>query len=515
MTIANCPRCCEQVSIPDSATDEATVQCPLCREEYSLGEALSQLPPTLIVLSDIGAKPTPVATDEDDSSWEALNLDDNDADEVELAPIGGAAPAAAFDFTSGSATAGGKTTSTIRPSSRSRKPKGSPIKSVLSIVIGGMMAFPIAQLILWYLPGDLKRDFGAGPIVAQYVPAIVPAKFRGSKANAESNSEPSFGNANLAGSDFNFGDTDKFAAPANNSSANSNKPPTAKNKKKPKADTVVMEEPATEEVMSIDDAAAAGADVFGSAVDVPGLGLGGLPTLDEPEPPTELPSAIAKVTDEPALELPPLVDPPLNLEAPAAEVTRLATGNIRNAPQVSADTVVKSFQAALTGNLAWDTDEASAPSRTLMREFYESFSKLGEALTFAERADEQVATQIEETAKLLHEIGKQPDKLGVISVAAKGWMAAGYDTRKTNGVCLYGVIKAVEPIGELFETTLDSGGQEVAVISTSDPSEYFAVDRQVLILGTILEEPAKNLGGYEGSRKSVVLDGFHVNVAAE
>ena len=515
MTIANCPRCCEQVSIPDNATEEATVQCPLCQEEYSLGEALSQLPPTLIVLSDIGATSTPITTDEDDSSWEELNLDENDADEIALAPMGAAAPAAAFDFTSGSTTAGGKTTSTIRPSSRSRKPKGSPIKSVLSIVIGGMMAFPIAQLILWYLPGDLKRDFGAGPIVAQYVPAIVPAKFRGSKANSDSNTEPSFGNANVAGSDFNFGDTDKFAAPANNGNQNASKPPASKNKKKPKADLLVTEEPVTEEVMSIEDAAAAGADVFGSAVDVPGLELGGLPTFDEPEPPATLPNAITKATDEPALELPPLVDPPMNLETPAAEVTGLATGNIRNAPQVTADTVVNRFQAALTGNLAWDTDEASTPSRTLMREFYESFSKLGEALTFAEQTDEQVATQIEETSKLLQEIGKQPDKLGVISLAAKGWMAAGYDTRKTNGVCLYGVIKAVEPIGELFETTLDSGGQEVAVVSKSNPAEHFAVDRHVLILGTILEDPTKNLGGYEGSRKSVVLDGFHVNVAAE
>ena len=124
-------------------------------------------------------------------------------------------------------------------------------------------------------------------------------------------------------------------------------------------------------------------------------------------------------------------------------------------------------------------------------------------------------SQIAETAKLLHDIGKQSDKLKVISDVANGWIAAGYETRNTNGVCLHGVVKSVEPVGGLFETTVEAGGHPIAVVSKSDPSEYFAEGRQVLVLGTILDDPAKNLGGYEGNRQVVVLDGFHVNVVAE
>lgn len=522
MTIANCPRCCERVSVPMHASHEATVQCPLCQEEYLLGEALAQLPPALVVLSDIGGTP-PTELDEDEDSWSAISLNDDDVDEVAVAPTGESTGAAPFDFASGPTASGGKATSTIRPSTRARKPKGSPIKSVLSIVIGGLMAFPIAQGILWYLPGDLKRDFGAGPIVAQYVPAIVPAKFRGSKATGEASTKPSFQNANVAGSDFNFGDSDKFASPATDDRGNGNAAPANKNKKKQKAaggfpaiDDTATDQPAEEEAMSLDDAAAAGADVFGGALEVPGLELGGVPTIDAPSPPSiKLSNEPIEPDDDPAVTLPPFVESPLTIEKPSVEVSGLAPGSIRNAPSVTADVVVKSFQSALSGNLAWDTDEASTPNASLKREFYQSFSMLGEALTFADRSDETVATQISETAKLLHEIGKQPDKLEVIAGVAKGWMGAGYEVRKTNGICLTGVVKTVEPIGEFYETTITNGGKQIAVVSTSDPSEYFVEGSQVLVLGTILDDPKKNFGGYEGSRDAIVLDGFHVNVATE
>lgn len=516
MTIANCPRCCEQVTVPESASREATVRCPLCQEEYSLAEALAQLPPTLIVVSDIGQTHVPAIADEDDADWSAMDLDDDDNDEVALAPVGGASALAPFDFASGSATTGAKATASIRSNNRSRKPKSNPIKSVLSIVIGGLMAFPIAQLILWYLPGDLKRDFGAGPIVAQYVPAIVPAKFRGSQANVESNSETSLQDSNVAGSGFNFGESDKFATSPDNfgQNENANNAPANNRNKKSKANTelLVNEAASEDETMSLDDAATAGADVFGAPLEVPGLELGGLPVLDEPRQPAPPEASPVETVDAPALDLPALGELPPAIQALKPEVAGLAAGDVRNAPQVTADQVVTSFQAALSGNLAWDTDESSSPSGPIKREFYQSFSKLGEALTFADPSDEKVATQIEETGKLLHSLSSQPDKLKVIGDVANGWIAAGYETRQTNGVCLHGVVKSVESIGNLFETTVESGGRQIAVVSKTDPAEYFAAGRQVLVLGTIVDDPAKNLGGYEGSRKVVVLDGYHVNV---
>ncbi len=520
MTIANCPRCSEQVSVPESASREATVQCPLCQEEYSLAEALAQLPPSLIVVSDFGETAAPDMVDDEDSGWGDLKLDDDDVEEVALAPMGDAAPAAPFDFTSGSAPAGGKAKTAVRPSSRARKPKGSPIKSILSIVIGGVMAFPIAQLILWYLPGDWKRDFGAGPIVAQYVPAIVPAKFRGNNAKAESDSKPGMQDSGSVIPDFNmsgfgsFGEGDSSSgqnASTNNANANTPK----KKKQNTTAATTATEEPPAEEEMSVDDAAAAGADVFATPLEVPGLELGGLPLIDPPASPTELPGAISKVAEKSAAEPSSPDDPPLATEAPKADVAPLAPGNIRNAPQFSASDVAQGVQAALSGNQAWGADGTNAPTGSLKKEFYLAFSKLGETLTFADQSDTEVAARIAETAELLHEVAQQPEKLAVIESVAGGWIALSKEKRTTNGICLAGVVKSVEPIGDFFETTIESGGQQIAVVSTSDPSEFFAADRQVLVLGTILDEPAKNFGGYEGSSSVVVLDGYHVVVSAE
>jgi hypothetical protein len=386
-------------------------------------------------------------------------------------------------------------------------------------VIGGLLAFPIAQLILWYLPGEWKRDFGAGPYVARYVPLIVPAKFRGTSVKAESNSEPTVQSSSSVIPDFNFGGGGQFAetGSGNGGDVFANSEGATKPKKKQKAtDTATLNgEPAAEEQVSLEDAAAKGAEVFGIPLEVPGIELGGLPLIDEPASPADLADVAAKTMEEP--EARPLAagDAAPTIEPPPPEVVDLAPGKIRDAPRVTADNVAQKVQAAVGGNLAWDNDGASSPSATLKRDFYFSFSKLGEALTFADHADESIAAQVAETAKLLKAIGKQPDKLAVIRGVAKGWMAAGREARKTDGICLAGVVKAVAPLGNLFETTVDAAGEEIAVVSMSDPAEDFAAGREVLILGTILDDPANNLGGYEGSQKTVVLDGFHVSISRE
>ncbi len=59
-----------------------------------------------------------------------------------------------------------------------RKPQeASAIRKIVPPVLGGLAAFPIATLIMWY---GFGKDIGStGPTVAQYVPWIVPQKLRG------------------------------------------------------------------------------------------------------------------------------------------------------------------------------------------------------------------------------------------------------------------------------------------------------------------------------------------------
>jgi hypothetical protein len=64
-TIASCPRCAQQVTIPGGAASSETVRCPLCNAEYPLAEAMAKAPPTLVVISSLAVvAPEPPAENE-------------------------------------------------------------------------------------------------------------------------------------------------------------------------------------------------------------------------------------------------------------------------------------------------------------------------------------------------------------------------------------------------------------------------------------------------------------------
>ena len=56
---SNCPKCQKPITIPDSVGPAALVRCPLCDEQYPLGEALALAPPALIVVA--GGEEAPLA----------------------------------------------------------------------------------------------------------------------------------------------------------------------------------------------------------------------------------------------------------------------------------------------------------------------------------------------------------------------------------------------------------------------------------------------------------------------
>ncbi len=51
--ISRCPQCGREVAIPPGVVAEAVVRCPICSAEYPLADALSQLPPLLIVVDPV------------------------------------------------------------------------------------------------------------------------------------------------------------------------------------------------------------------------------------------------------------------------------------------------------------------------------------------------------------------------------------------------------------------------------------------------------------------------------
>jgi len=63
-----------------------------------------------------------------------------------------------------------------RAPARKGKAKRSALKEVVSVVMGGLAAIPIAQVVIWW---GMQRDpFEVGPPVGRYVPWVVPQEFR-------------------------------------------------------------------------------------------------------------------------------------------------------------------------------------------------------------------------------------------------------------------------------------------------------------------------------------------------
>lgn len=126
---------------------------------------------------------------------------------------------------------------------RPKRREVSPIRKIVPPILGGLAAFPIATLIMWY---GFGKDIGsAGPTVARYAPWIVPQHLRGkgqrfstapSKPAASPNeSNSSKGSGSTPRRNGTFGELGSN----NNGSSNNSKPaPAASSSKSPQSSAV-------------------------------------------------------------------------------------------------------------------------------------------------------------------------------------------------------------------------------------------------------------------------------------
>ncbi|MFM8251110.1 MAG: hypothetical protein ACKOBW_05870 [Planctomycetota bacterium] len=193
--IAKCPKCDEQVQLPPGLAGESKVRCPLCQEEYALSVALEKLPPALIVLEAVSAAPAPTATDLGTGTAAA-----GEEGEYSLAAAGellgelDAAEASAAATPAFAPRSGDARGTTIRASARPKPPPVNPVKELVKVVLGGGVGLFLAQLLLWWLPGEWRRDpFNLAPKVAQYPAArfLLPQSYwpRG-EANGDQEADP-------------------------------------------------------------------------------------------------------------------------------------------------------------------------------------------------------------------------------------------------------------------------------------------------------------------------------------
>lgn len=188
MMIANCPKCQDKITIPDGARENSNVACPLCRDEFLLSEVLQTLPPRLILLDpaeeDTFAPPA-AAVAETTSSLGIVDEVTEDAEKIEVpaeeSPAdtepGKSKQEDSFAFAD-SGESGAAAPTSIRSSQRSRQKSENPLGMMIKVALGGLMAAPLAQLILWW--GFSRDPVKLGPKVPSVIRWVVPKDLRGS-----------------------------------------------------------------------------------------------------------------------------------------------------------------------------------------------------------------------------------------------------------------------------------------------------------------------------------------------
>jgi hypothetical protein len=202
----------------------------------------------------------------------------------------------------------------------------------------------------------------------------------------------------------------------------------------------------------------------------------------------------------------PLAEPPV----PAA------------APVVPADAPVYALtdlDQAMTDVL--DSTETMAQADTLSpdelkkarAQYYRRFYKLGEVVTFAE--DDDAAPRLAEErvaiTALLKKTGSDEEKLGQIGRAAVKWLA--YSKRGEHaGILLAGTVAEIGQQGKLHEVKIAVPGVEEPISVFSSAKPKVAEEDQVMLLGSVVDDPTANLPGYDGTQPAVVWNGLTVKL---
>lgn len=216
MIISNCPRCQERFRVPlGTMPEDAYAMCPWCQETFPLVEVLNHLPPALHILTADGepiAIMEPVASDSaaalpslasgSIAPSDYLQTSDGAGNDQQWDPTG-----LNFGAESRQAEGGwnlGDTSQTapmhVSPGPNRRKKGGSGIRSMVQVVVGGLLSVPIALGIL--LAVGRAPDLGFWPFDGQ---ARSPRELLPFIENTDTNDQttfPSFEGQQLDTTDF-------------------------------------------------------------------------------------------------------------------------------------------------------------------------------------------------------------------------------------------------------------------------------------------------------------------------
>jgi hypothetical protein len=461
MTVVHCPCCRDEVTVPAKASPRALVRCPLCLEEYRLSEALSELPPALLVIDGTVA-------DEEAALVGAGEAEAEAGGSYEMAGGGVYGSAGVFD----SSAPAGATVAPARPLKgkiRKKKPKNA-IVEILKVVIGGVVGIGLAVPIIWWAPGG-SDIFGIGPAVSDYVPWIVPAKYHRTKGGENGNST----NNQTAGGPS-FPPSTGQGLPVNpNLQAAVDKTKNSKNKR-PSPPPEPMPEQLIGELDPLGNPV-----VTAPSVEVPSLDPNPTPApMPKPMPTPEPPPEPVSVTPEPMLPTP---------------------ADFQKAVLDAADSLTK-----VNDSTGQDANER----KKLFTNMYQAASEMGRQVSYLSTSDADLYESVQTMQTFLTALASSNKVTAMKSLTDLQLRA-----RKHNeGVFLACTVQDIQAAGSLFECQVSAGksGTGTAVVSPNNPQDFCKPGDELLIVGRVIDDPKKNLPGYDGASSRVILYGYHAAV---
>jgi hypothetical protein len=191
-------------------------------------------------------------------------------------------------------------------------------------------------------------------------------------------------------------------------------------------------------------------------------------------------------------------------EKPATEPDPDAYVGVHDAPMYVKNEVDAALAEAQAAEVAIQSAEAAAAPEA-EQQFYTALTGLAERLTYSDVNDPKIA-EVAQQAKDLLVQGNVRERAQLLMAHGPARLTAKKEDRPDNGVVLFGRVQAVEKKNALYETRLEmpsAGGPAVVpVFSKTDPQ--LESGAPIIVLGTIVDQPAKRLSGYDGGLPSVV-----------
>ncbi len=140
-------------------------------------------------------------------------------------------------------------------------------------------------------------------------------------------------------------------------------------------------------------------------------------------------------------------------------------------------------------------------------QYYRKLYQLAELATFAASDPVEPEGNLGEIQSLLSEAAADRARFAEMGKAAGKWITLSKG-KEHQGVVLSGSVQSVTKQGQVYETKilLTDGAQVVSVLSSAKLP--IAANDQVVVLGSIVSDPAKTVEGYQGTEPTAIWSGL-------